>query len=189
LLGQAPAGSDCSCAADCNCTAATEASDPICTVLRLIDGFSPDTCALAAPNAALLIERRGEASDVSVLVGPARANKDARRTHVVVSLGGSSIDQVAGLRISLSAAKHLGRIRLSRRLRRRGFVVSVGRADHKRATAVVMPPVELQNIPTIGTGPLLRVTLPADRPGMQISDVQLGSRQGLPLQARVNGKN
>jgi hypothetical protein len=45
LIGAPPAGADCSCAADCNCSSmGLDAADPICTVLRLIDDFAPDSC-------------------------------------------------------------------------------------------------------------------------------------------------
>jgi len=181
LLGQAPAGSDCSCASDCNCTAATEAADPICTVLRLIGAFSPDTCIAPPASAALIVDDVATASAVDVTVGPVRTNKDAHKAHVLINIGGDGVEAVAGLRLSVSAEQRVGRVRLSRRLRRRGFVVSVARENIRRITAVVMPPIEVSNIPAIGSGPVLRIALPAAKPGLEITQLQLGSRQGLPL--------
>ena len=42
--GAPPEVSDCQVGADCNCTGGLDAGDPVCTVLRLIGGLSPDPC-------------------------------------------------------------------------------------------------------------------------------------------------
>jgi hypothetical protein len=179
LVGSAPAGADCVCAADCNCMGGVEASDPICAVLRVIGSFDPDTCDQGQIEAT---SRVGDyAPDLRIKKGEPKLLRDGRRSSVLISLKGTSADDVAGLRLALTAEGAIGKVRFVRRLKKAGWHLMQGRPGKGNIVVAATPPIQGDGVPAIDEGKVLRVRLKGGTPDVTISDVQFGSKRGLPI--------
>jgi hypothetical protein len=109
-----------------------------------------------------------------------RVSEDGKRARVVLSLSGSRAGDAAGMRLWLSVdRRRIGRIALSRRLQKSGFVLNVAR-ERRKATIVVSPPPRLP-LPVFGEGKLLRVGLPTKAGDLKVERSEFGSTKGMPL--------
>ncbi len=184
-IGQGPAGADCVCAADCNCLLGTEASDPICSVLRQLGLFAPDTCSGAAGGALGYGDPTAMASTSPpgpqvVVSAPTVGDKGRAAYDVRLRDAGATV--TGGLQVTLRSNDRVGRVKISRRLRGRGFSMHVSRASHDEATALILPPLVHGQIAPMNRGIALRVKLPNVSQELSVTDIELGSVEGLPLQ-------
>ncbi|MBC8293390.1 MAG: hypothetical protein H8E45_09540 [Proteobacteria bacterium] len=178
LVGEAPLAADCVCAADCNCVGGLEASDPICTMLRLVGALPVDPC--EDLPAALVFDDLGEPDRALARMTEElrKLKRSGKREKIVLSLDGSRADQLAAVRMALSASARIKKIKLTRRSRLAGLTLT-GSVEHRHGIALVMLPA-LPSDEGIGAGRLLKVIVRAGS-GLEVSDTQYGGLDGLPL--------
>ena len=185
LVGTPPSGSDCVCAADCNCVSGTEVSDPLCTALRLLDIFEPDTCAtggaqsMVASRSSTLESATGE-SNVVVRLSERHAARFGRSQRVI-RVARSDTSRLGGARFAVRSESNIDAIRLSRRLRRRGFSLTIGKTTSTEWVAVIGAPVTDQGALPMRRGRVVRIVLESDDAGLTLLNTELGSIGGLPL--------
>jgi len=170
VVGDANPLFDCTCGADCNCQNGTDVADAICSVRRLIGAFTPDTCAGAASPSVQEVA-------AFVVVRELAATEDSDRS--VVRLRGEEAGEVAGLHVTLESGD-AGRVRLSRRLARRGFGIQQVQTDG-HAGVVVTPPSRFP-IESIGNGAVLRIRHHGGH--VRVGSTEYGSTEGLSLHGR-----
>ncbi len=180
LIGQAPPGADCSCAADCNCLGGTEAGDPICSVLRLIDAFTPDTC-IAGPAAITTARADASLAEAALLLRGPLPRRSGRGQRAQLRLTGSRAHTVAAIHATFTSDANIGRVRLVRRLRKSGFSLALNRSGLGHAAVVITPPLASASVKAVGRGRLLRLRLTDDATTVSLSSSSLGSTHGLPL--------
>lgn len=182
LIGDDPAAADCSCAADCNCVGGLEASDPTCTILRLLGGYEQDPCAGQAGGAVAGFSFPGTPSVVPRLRIKAtkpRAKAGTARTRLSLRLKGRRASVVASARVDLVATSGILKTRLARRLVRSGFSL-VTRVSTRGRQLWILPPQALP-IRAAGRGRLIRLLLADGSAEPAITGVELGSTSGFPL--------
>ena len=183
LTASEPAGADCSCGGDCNCTSGTEASDISCAIVRNLSGDLGPADPCTAGNFGL---RVGEASatvegSARLRVGRDRIRDGARTQRTVIALRGSAADDVSTLRTRIALdSGTLRRVRLTHRLRAAGFTLSLRMTDARHAVAVVIPPSTLP-LPAIGKGRTLLIRSRLHSRGLAVSGSEYGSTGGLPV--------
>lgn len=170
VAGTPPANADCSCAADCNCTGGTEASDPVCTALRATDALAADSCVTPSPAI--------EAGDVELRSSAVRTLPSGKRKWSIVRLAGDDAASTAAVRTAVWTDGSIVKIRLSRRLRIAGFTMTRARSAEDRAVFVVTPPSSA--VSSIGAGRIARVILATTATAVTLTSPQFGDARGLP---------
>ena len=180
-IGPAPATSDCRYAADCNCVAGLEASDPVCTALRLIDGFDDDQC-LASAGGDLIGQRVTAANSGATTALRVRVQqpKEGRvRGRITISLRRSADEDIASAYALLEGEQAIRRVRLARRLRRRGFrIFAATERGSTDAKFFIMPPVLGAVIPSMGAGRVAVVGVADGGGSLTIRHADFGNRVG-----------
>jgi hypothetical protein len=170
VAGRPPPGADCSCAADCNCTGGTEASDPVCIALRAAGVLATDPCVTPAPTV--------DAGSIELRTANVRTLPSGKRKWATVRLVGDGAESTAAIRTAVWTDGAIVKIRLSRRLRIAGFAITRTRSADDRAVILVTPPGS--GVTAIGSGRIARVILSTSATTVTLASPQLGTTTGLP---------
>lgn len=186
-------GADCTCAADCNCSGRAEIADAICVLERMVlsggrSGLdrcdSSSATALVAMGATGATGAKSPALSVQVKAGQPKPAERGKRQHVLLSLSSEAdLLDVAALMVRLSSdGGKVKRVRLTRRLRSRGFVI---RTTHSagRTEVGVLPPMR-HPVPPMGKGKALKIIVTGKAAGVVIHYAELGSTGGEPVETR-----
>jgi len=152
-------------------------------VLRLISLFDPDTC-VADPPPALVYGGGADDSSPALAIGELRPTRNGRRLRASIRITGEAADTVAALNAALSSDGTIRRVRVARRMKTAGFVLTTRRDESGVAAVVVTPPVTADGIAAFGAGKILSLRLSRRTTELAISRAEFGSTLGLPLAAR-----
>jgi hypothetical protein len=84
------------------------------------------------------------------------------------------------MQLTVRSDDRVGRVKLSHRLRRRGFSIHVNRPTADEAIALILPPIVDGDIAAMRRGNAVRVKLPDAAQSLSISRSELGTVLGHP---------
>jgi len=181
VLGLVNPSFDCECGADCNCLGGVEVSDTICTVLRNLELFAPDTCE-TPPGQALTTSFPDESRFVHMRESPLHRAEHVQRK--ILALRELSAAAVATLGFRATARQGtLEDFRLSRRLKRAGFDMKVIWSDDRTSANVTITSPLVAPIKGMRRGTVVRITASSDTEEVELMNVQYGSKDGVPMEA------
>ncbi|TFH22403.1 MAG: hypothetical protein E4H03_08490 [Myxococcales bacterium] len=172
-MGEAGDDLDCTCGANCNCNGGLDAGDPICTILRIVRMLPSDPCdTLGGASASIRLE-----DGAHLKLG--RPHGPGERQRHALWIRGWAVDAVASVRlIATLDGGALGRVRLSRRLRKRGFALQRGDLQDG-TTLLVAPPLEIPP-PAMGRGRMIMLRM-SRQAELVVTQTDMGSTGGLSI--------